>query len=107
MRAHRGVDAVDPRLDHVRRILGEGEPRLRRVDPELPGGAVDRRFAPAVEHRILADRQGEAEAELLERGGVGHGCLNGRLGGRAQADEDQRHHDRRRPAPVERVNASP
>ena len=37
------------------------------VDAKLVGGGVDRGLGPAVEHRILADRQRQAAAQLLER----------------------------------------
>ena len=43
-----------------RRILGKGEARLGGVDAELRRRAVDRLGGPAVEHGMLADREGEA-----------------------------------------------
>ena len=46
---------------------------MRRIDPELGCGSIDRFAGPAVEHRILTNGKREATADLFEWGGlVGH-----------------------------------
>jgi hypothetical protein len=42
------------------------------IDSELGRRAVDRLAGPAGEYRMLADLEGEAELERLERGWVSH-----------------------------------
>ena len=68
MRLHRRVDPVDPRLDQMRRVIGESEPRLRRVDASLGRGRFDRLVGPSVERGILADLERKLAADSGERG---------------------------------------
>ena len=69
----RRVDALNPGVDHLRRVLGEGEAGERPVDPQLIRRRINRRLGPAVEHGIFANGKRESEAKRLERSGVGHG----------------------------------
>jgi len=63
----RAVHLLNVDVDHPRLRLGHGEPGLNGIDAELCRRAVNRRLGPAIEHRILSDRQGKAAAQLLER----------------------------------------
>ena len=73
-------------------------------------GGVDRFFGPAVEHGILADRERQPAAQLLERSRIVdrvHGRLGGPLLGLAQApvgepNQHQCHRDCAGPEPIER-----
>ena len=65
-------------------VLGQGEPRLGRIDAKLGRRAVHRLVRPAVEHRMLADLEGEAEAEGFEGSWVGHDALIGRAAPRSR-----------------------
>jgi hypothetical protein len=73
MLLERAVDALDVGVDHARLRLGHGEPGLRAVDAETVGGGIHRGARPAVEHRILADRERQAAAEHFERSRIVHG----------------------------------
>ena len=63
----RAIDGLDVHVDHGCPGLGHRQSRLGTVDAELVGGRIHRRARPAVEHRMLADRQSEALAEFFER----------------------------------------
>src|SRR4051812_1928098 len=62
----RPVDLLDVEVDQLRLTLRHCQPRLHRVDAELPGRGVDSLERPAVEHCIFTDRERQAPAQLFE-----------------------------------------
>ena len=95
------------------RVLGKGEARLSRGRCRARAAALSTAFCgPAVEHRMLADREGEPRAQGL-RAGVGSRLAlmalrpaRARASAAAQPNQDQRRGDRDRADPVERRSAA-